>query len=97
MPRYALYTSILCARSRLCADFYSSNTISTIIQTDSTMMTTTMTMLCSNQQPVLTCDPTHSMLSSQRIKDRHFYTETGNYTFVVEVPLDEWCSGIPSK
>jgi hypothetical protein len=25
----------------------------------------------------------------QRIKDRHFYTETGNYTFVVEVPLDE--------
>jgi DNA replication licensing factor MCM7 len=25
----------------------------------------------------------------QRIKNRHFYTETGNYTFVVEVPLDE--------
>jgi DNA replication licensing factor MCM7 len=25
----------------------------------------------------------------QRIKDRDFYTETGNYTFVVEVPLDE--------
>lgn len=25
----------------------------------------------------------------QRIKDRHFYTETGSYTFVVEVPLDE--------
>jgi hypothetical protein len=36
--------------------------------------------------------------SLQRIKDRHFYTETGNYTFGWKFPWTrKWCSGIPSE
>jgi DNA replication licensing factor MCM7 len=83
--------SILCAKV-VFADFIREHTISTIIpdrldnddddDDDDAMLEPTAGPHSVQRIP---CYPP----VLQRIKDRHFYTETGNYTFVVEVPLDE--------